>query len=124
MEGGTSSCSLETSKTQQQPRNPFLFKGTLGGIRLRVQVASGATENFISRDFCKKNGIHWKETGWTQMLHMAGGLPRREVEQEVNSYELQINDFKCQPVFKVTKLGQHDAILGIPWLREFSPEID
>ena len=42
----------------------------------------------------------------------------------MNSYELQINDFKCQPTFKVTKLGQHDAILGIPWLRQFNPGID
>ena len=117
-------CSLETNETQQQSRSLFRFEGTLGGIRLRVQVASGASENFISRDFCKKNGIYWRETGRTQAPHMAGVSPQREAEQEVNTYELQINDFKCQPTFKVTKIGQHDAILGMPWLRQFKPEVD
>ena len=124
MEGRTDSCSPEIDKTQQRPRNLLRFERTLGGPRLRVQVDSDITGNLFSQDFCKKNGIYWRETSRIQTLHMAGGPPRHEEEQEVNFYKLQIDEFKCQPTFEVRKLGQRDAILGIPWLREFNPKID
>ena len=61
-----------------------------------VLIDSGATGNFISQDFCERNGIRWRETGKTQTLHMADGSARHEPEREVKTYKLRINEFKCQ----------------------------
>ena len=124
---GAGSCSstttTEINRIRQQQGNLLRFKGTLGGKKMLVLIDSGATVNFISQDFCERNGIHWRETGKTQTLHMADGSTRHEPEREVKTYKLCINEFKCQPTFRVTKLGRHDIILGVPWLRRFKPQI-
>lgn len=114
----------EVNHVNQTAGNLLRFVGTLAGQKLRVLVDSGATGNFLSKQFCEDKGIKWKELGETQILHMADGTAREEPEREVKTYKLRINEFKCQPNFRMTKLGRHDTILGIPWLQQYNPKID
>ena len=58
---GAGSCSstttTEINRIRQQQGNLLRFKGTLGRKKMLVLIDSGATGNFISQNYCERNGI-------------------------------------------------------------------
>lgn len=89
-------------------------------------VDSGATANFIDLDFCKEHDLPLTEKAHPVPLFVIDGRPIKSgaVTHSV-SLVVQFGDGHTQTItFDVTKLGTYPAILGIPWLRRASPDID
>jgi Reverse transcriptase (RNA-dependent DNA polymerase)/Retroviral aspartyl protease len=87
-----------------------------------VLIDSGATENFISKEFATKNKLKMREVRNGPTVRLADGnsyncLQKVNCMVHVGPYSTRVDAF-------VFPLPQFDVILGTPWLLEVNPQID
>ena len=130
VDGGTDAPTEVTSEAssqedlhgESQAREPILFKGYFQGRPAKFLVDSGASGQFVSEAFIKKNRIPTATTLEERTIQYANGA-------QVSSHEtlpfahIRIGAWSEHLAFNVLPIC-HDVILGKAWLEKHNPAID
>jgi hypothetical protein len=98
------------------------------GKKIKVMLNSGATRNYISPSTVGKLNIPITSivpytlqlVDGTNANHNEGVVDRATVPSKLSSPD----GHKANVQFDISDIGDHEAILGMPWFREHNPEID
>lgn len=101
----------------------MVVQGTLVGRPVRVLIDSGASSNFISREFVSECGLTLVESNVAQHIVLADGSTQ-ECLSCTKPLRLRMGEHKETLGMYVTSLGEFDVILGMPWLAFHEPQID
>ena len=101
------------------------LQGQKGPVKVNAMIDSGATEDFIDQGLCHKYGIRTTRNGSPRTIYLADGK-RSDMGPvtHVAKVPMKIGSHHEQATFQVANLNNHEAVLGMPWLREHSPTID
>ena len=110
-------------------RRSFNIPLTLWVYGKKVQtvalVDSGATTNFISKQFVETNHLVTNRLRHTYEIKNADGTPN--LSGTINSYVrayMEIGDHKTTNYLYVTDLGDKDMMIGYTFLHDHNPDID
>ena len=80
-------------------------------------VDSGATEDFIDSEVCKKHGIKMIKAKNPREIYLADGkLSAMGPVTYLTEVPMDISNHTELATFQVANLQHHEVILGIPWL--------
>ena len=104
------------------------IKVQLSRVTAIAMIDSGATKNFMSTEFARKNQIPGVKKDDPYQLTIVDGTPLSQDERMVKTETLPL---RCQiqgrdlgqAVFDLVLIPQ-DVILGMPWLEKVNPRID
>lgn len=103
--------------------NRLYFLGSINGHKASIMVDSGASGNFINSKFVAEKQIP-VHTNRNMSVVLADGSQRNS-SQLASNLELQIDEYKDKDInMNVMALSSIDCILGMPWLKQWNPEID
>ena len=94
-------------------------------VQTEALVDSGATANFIDRNFVENNHLVTTKLATPYKVTNADGTPNKSgrITHYVRAY-LGIGDHRTKNMFLVTDLGDKDAMIGHTYLHRHNPEID
>ena len=113
--------SLINTEILDQEKDHIIVKVQLHGeeetVMMNAIVYSGATEDFIDSEVCKKQSIKMVKARNPRGIYLAGGKPSvmgrvshmREVPMDISS-------LRELATFQGANLQHHEVILGMPWL--------
>jgi len=110
-------CGLEPTSNQL-----IRLKAKCRGHELRVLIDSGASEEYIDEQVVSSLSLPTLQQGQRQVRLANGAL--QDASSKVPDLRFRLGQFKDRRPFTVTKLAQHDLILGKPWLTAHNPDID
>jgi hypothetical protein len=122
-------------KTKHWPKDPTLagtggnhlmMRGRYHGKKVNIMIDSGATRNFISKDFVENKGIPYTCIREPYDLRTIEGLTfQNSVTHETQKGKLEIPGAVRETQFDITRIAEgQDIILGLPWLEKENPQID
>lgn len=83
----------------------------------------GATDNFLDKEFVQRHQIPTtRYDGHPQMIRLGDGT-LCQASSIASNVTTQIKEWQASLTYEVLKLGQYDAILGMPWFRMYQPDI-
>ena len=88
-------------------------------------IDSGATSNFIHPRVIQRQQLHVEQKAQPQQVFTIDGTPLigGSISQEINGH--LVTPVSNAPItLDVANIGQHDVILGLPWLSATNPVID
>lgn len=101
---------------------------TLRGKKIRALVDSGAGGNYLSPNALKQLNIPVEETTPYKLRGVDGNLLEYQdgvVNRCTTPTRLQTPEgHQADVQFDIAGIGRHQAILGMPWIREHNPIID
>jgi hypothetical protein len=113
---------------QKQVNDESVIMVEFQGKTYRALLDSGAQENFMAPTTVKKLGLReHKKTNSYRLKSADGNLllyNEGRVEEETDHLPIRVHNRLTSTKFDITDIGQWEMILGIPWLREFNPQID
>ena len=88
-------------------------------------MGSGAKEDFIDKEVCKKHQIIKTPTGNRREIYLAKGN-RSDMGPitHIAKVPMTIGNNQELDTLQVANLQNHEVILGMPWLKEHNPKID
>jgi hypothetical protein len=94
-------------------------------IETQPLVDSGAGGIFMDQNYARKHGfnlmkLEYPITAW----NMDGTKNKQGTIRYYTDLDIQVNSKTNTERFLITGLGNQKIILGLPWLREHSPEIN
>src|SRR5207302_9530951 len=96
-----------------------------GPVKVNAMIDSGATEDVIDQGLCHKYEIKTTKAERPRMIYLADGKQSdMGPVTHVAKVPMKIGSHYEQATFQVANLNNHEAVLGMPWLREHSPTID
>ena len=103
-------------------------KATLRGKELRIMIDLGATSNFIfpatiariNIPFTRIRPYELQIVDGTHINHNQGIIDQGTVPSKL----VIENRHASEVQFDIALIRRHQAILGMPWIREHNPEID
>jgi RNase H-like domain found in reverse transcriptase/Reverse transcriptase (RNA-dependent DNA polymerase)/Integrase zinc binding domain/Chromo (CHRromatin Organisation MOdifier) domain/Retroviral aspartyl protease len=100
------------------------LQGTINGRSAAFLIDSGASDNFISKEFCVAEGIRTTAYDTPLDVKLADGH-RVEAAEQVADAGIALGGFQdsISPA-AVPLAGTQDVILGMKWLRAHNPHID
>jgi len=106
-----------------------MIKIRLHGINdnttVNAMIDSGATEDFIDQEFCHKYQIRTTKAKNPREIYLADGEPSSMGPvTHTATVPMDIGAHREITTFQVAKLQNHEAILGMPWLKSHNPRID
>jgi len=106
-----------------------MIKIRLHGINdsttVNAMIDSGATEDFIDQEFCHKYKIRTTKAKNPREIYLADGEPSSMGPvTHIATVPMDIGAHSEITTFQVAKLQNHEAILGMPWLKNHNPRID
>ncbi|KAL0937059.1 reverse transcriptase domain protein [Colletotrichum truncatum] len=100
----------------------------LGGYTTQVLIDSGAQGNFIAPRIVQQREIPWNQKQNPYRLRNVEGKEVEygggSIDQETAQLPLLYHGHQELISLDITEIGNHDVILGIPWLRRHNPQID
>jgi hypothetical protein len=100
----------------------------MNGRLVKAMIDSGATGNFMAPQTILKEGYPTQTKRDTYILTMADGKPMERnngrVDTETKQICMEYNGHEEWIQFDVASIGNHQAILGMPWIRKHNPEIN
>nr|XP_036581414.1 reverse transcriptase domain protein [Colletotrichum truncatum]KAF6789765.1 reverse transcriptase domain protein [Colletotrichum truncatum] len=100
----------------------------LGGYTTQVLIDSGAQGNFIAPRIVQQREIPWNQKQNPYRLRNVEGKEVEygggSIDQETAQLPLLYYGHQELISLDITEIGNHDVILGIPWLRRHNPQID
>jgi len=88
-------------------------------------IDSGATEDFIDQQFCHKYQMWTTKAKNPREIYLADGEPSSMGPvTHIATVPMDIGAHREITTFHVAKLQNHEAILGMPWLKNHNPRID
>jgi len=120
---------LDNTETLENENDHTRIKIRLQGINnctiMNAMIDSGATEDFINQEFCNKYQIRTTKAKDSREIYLADGEPSSMGPvTHIAKVPMDIGAHKEITTFQVSKLQNHQAILGMPWLRNHNPRID
>ena len=100
-------------------KKTFILTVKLGSTLATTLVDSGSTTTFISPQMASKLDVTPSPTPKTKVVVASGGILWSEFPGKNCHYEVQGHAFIDS--FRVLKLKGYDIILGVDWLRKYSP---
>ena len=94
----------------------MVFPVTIQGAKGRALVDSGATANFISKNFIERNGINYEKKSTVDVILADGTSKESEGKQRL---KIEISDYEGEVDFHVLEEDNYEVILGAPWLSSF-----
>ena len=102
----------------------LILKGRCNGTAARCLIDSGATSDFVAKEFVVRHGMKSSSSGLKHSVTLANGS-RQDGSLQMNSAQLGIGGLRERRTLRVTELkGRFDIILGQPWLSTYNPNID
>jgi len=99
--------------------------GTKRQVTINAMIDSGATEDFIDKAFCSKYNIRTTQAKAIREVYLADGRPSAMGPiTHTAKVPMDIGSHRELATFQVAKLPNHEVILGMPWLKQHSPQID
>jgi len=99
--------------------------GMNGNTTINAMIDSGATEDFINQEFCKKYNIKAKKAKDLSEIYLVDGDPSSMGPVTYTArIPMDIGHHRELATFQVASLQNHEAILGMPWLRNHNCRID
>jgi len=87
-------------------------------------IDSGATEDFIDRELCNKDGIPMIKAKKPREIYPPDGKPSTMGPvTHMTKVPRDISSHRELATFQVANFQNHEVILGMPWLREHNPTI-
>jgi hypothetical protein len=102
--------------------NIFALHGKIGRCDTVAMIDSGATANFVSREFVIKNKIPTRHAEGGPSVQLADGTSY-QCSEAIENCALKIGPFQDRVHAYVFPLTRFDLILGTPWLSKHDPEI-
>ena len=97
------------------------------GIKVQTEalVDSGATTNFIDKDFVKRNNLVTNKLATPYDVNNVDGTPNRagQITEYVRAY-VEIGTHKTTHYLFVTNLGDKEMMIGYTYLYNHNPQID
>ena len=94
-------------------------------VTINAMVDSGATEDFINSEVCKKHGFKMIKAKNPRKIYLVDGKPSAmEPVTHLTEVPMDISNHRELATFQVANLQHHEVILGMPWLREHNPTLD
>ena len=94
-------------------------------IMTNVMIDSGATDDFIDRDFCITNQLPLEKMKKPREIFVVDGKSSSAGPiTHTTTVPMDIGTHREIVTFQVANLKKHKAILGMPWLRGHNPRID
>ena len=120
---------LNYTETVESDKDYIMVKVQLHGeketVTINVMVDSGATEDFIDSEVCKKHGIKLIRAKNPREIYLADGKPSAMGPvTHMTEVPMDISNHRELATFQVVNLQHHEVILGMPWLREHNPTTD
>jgi len=120
---------LNYTDTLENDNDHIMVKIQLYGgkelVTINAMIDSGATEDFIDREVCKKDGIKMIKAKNPREVYLADGKPSAMGPvTHMTKVPMDISSHRELATFQVANLQNHEVILGMPWLREHNPTID
>ena len=101
------------------------LQGEKETVTINAMVDSGATEDFIDREVCKKHRIRMIKAKYPREIYLADGkLSAVGPVTHLTKVPMAISNHRELAIFQVANLQCHEVILGMPWLREHNPRIN
>ena len=101
------------------------LKGEKETVTINIMVDSGATEDFIDSDVCKKHRIKIIKAKNPREIYLVDGKPSTMGPvTHLTEVPMDISDHRELATLQVANLRHHEVILGMPWLREHNAIID
>ena len=102
---------------------------TLNGKKLRAMIDSGATGNFISPAAVIQNNLRTKVKTEPYALSVIDGTPINQdagnVSVETTPLTMDMHRGHTEVIrLDVVSMGNHQLVLGMPWIRQHNPTID
>lgn len=98
------------------------------GNRLTAMVDCGAQENYISPTVINRHQLPWVRKEETYKIVNVEGTQFEYnngiVDTETDHLTTRIHGKNFNITYDVVRIDNHDAILGLPWLRSVNPLID
>ena len=94
-------------------------------IRTNAVIDSGATSNYIHKQFVEKHKLQTEKLPRPQPLYNVDGSQNNiAMMTEHITLQVDMDGMTTDIDFKVADLYNNDAIIGLPWLRDVGPTID
>lgn len=100
-------------------KNTFILTVNVGKTVATALVDSGSTSTFVSPDMAAKLPVAPTPNSKIKVLVASGGELWSEFTSRNCPYEIQ--GTKLHDTFRVLKLKGYDMILGVDWLKKYSP---
>jgi len=101
------------------------LQGVKESITINAMIDSGATEDFIDEEVCKKHEIKMIKAKNPREVYLADGKPSAMGPvTHMTKVPMDISSHRAVATFQVANLQNHEVILGMPWLRQHNPTID
>lgn len=97
--------------------------GEVEDENVRILIDSGATDNFISKEWLKGRDGKVKPIPVPIEVQLADGVSKEKISRQMTT-EVKIGEFKSEERLYEATLGKYDIVLGISWLCKHNPEID
>jgi len=92
---------------------------------IKALLDSGATGNFIDRDFIRTKGINTRSISRPILVYNMDGSPNEAGQiSEVVDVVLHYKTHSERTLLTVSSLGKQNMILGYTWLKDHNPEVD
>ncbi len=110
--------------TNSPPQQRLFLRGKVNGVQMTALIDSGSEQDFISKEFCQQQGlaVTAASTGECITVQFPDGERRRSDATVVAT--VRLSNFKFQHRLHVLDITGYDVILGIPWLRQYNPDVD
>ncbi|TIC91053.1 Transposon Tf2-6 polyprotein [Colletotrichum higginsianum] len=119
-------CVNHITKHWEDDRHLFL-EAIIDGQPTQVMIDSGAQANFMSPRLINQRQIAWRLKDEPYALQNVEGetveYDGGTISKETAQLSMVIHGRQEQLIFDITKIGQLDVILGVPWLRKHDPDI-
>ena len=113
----------ETVSDTQARESLIKYQGTIVGKPAQILIDSGASQNFLDKDFVQKHHLKIFKNSGQPTVEMANG-EALSCEGKTKDLDLKIQDYQVKTSFSILPLGKYDAILGKPWLFDANPTIN
>jgi len=92
---------------------------------VNAMIHSGATEDCIDQEFCNIYQIRTTKAKNLREIYLADGEPSSMGPvTHIATFPMDIGAHREITTFEVAKLQNHQAILGMPWLKNHNPRMD
>ena len=99
--------------------NTIRIKGNCQGRDLIIFIDSGSTHSFIDEGAITELNVAKSKTTLLAVTVANGNVMLCEMQSPGFTWFIQGYEFKAN--LRVLKLGRHDIVLGVDWLKQYSP---
>ena len=91
----------------------------IGGVPAVALIDSGSSNTFVGHDFAVKLNLPMRKTQARKVCVAGGGTLL--TDSVIPNCQFSIQKVKFRSDFKVLELKGYDIVLGVSWLKQYSP---